>query len=1061
MSFLTDIFSKFFKTNTTATSNLSTILDGLAAKSPDNLDWRDSIVDLMKLFGIVSSLDNREKLARQLDFSGDLSDTATMNIFLQNRMIITIVENHAVDVVAILDDLAAKNSEKLDWRDSVGDLMKLFGMDSSRAAREKLAMELGYTGHFGDSAMNMSLHTRLMIKIVDNGGKLQGAGTGGETEAPAPLDNSGRHVLKGTLVPLAVRREDRSNPGLLKFAAVRQLALTAGDADRVREHLDGIRDAPALQGERPVSNATFDLLRSFEAPLVPALRPGIADAAAVPTAQLIAFSQALVDMRTREVQALDRQRTSPLHAMRLMQALNTAAVAAELLRVADEIQPIGMLNLERIEMVPAGIERGELVSTIPLAPGEETAVIHKEWSVTSKEFTTIVTDSLEEFSETGVTDNTDLSQSTASQTQHSNQFNITGTVQGGIPIISGSSSVGFTAQDASSQSATESIKHATSITQKASSRSRQEHKTTISTITVTGTEETSTRKIKNSSPTDPIRIDYFSLMRKWRVRLYRFGLRMTYDIVLPEPGASMRRAYMDLDLLRKQIGPFTFSVKYSDITTEPVDSKGNPVPPNTPGSMPKYRWLADEYGAAVKPFPTAPAPKFENVSGPGNRNWHFLELPFDVPVATQISEMFLSAQAGDNQGTPILRVIGAQRKWENEPLPFLIDEKRIDAFNPPGTPFMAGATGHQKVVFFLDNTDTESITLKILVKNDAHTEEQWRTDVWNALYNAALARYQAQQQEILGKIAAIEDKLANVDTLTLRREESDEIMKNVLKFVVGTDFEFMPDEVKAVFKEEATDLDYGVAFDKEGLNPLNSSQWTVLGKHQEMVRFVNQAIEWENVASFLYPYFWDVPQSWAFIRDLRHPDATRQAFLRAGSARVVLTVRKGWESRWKRFVEDETILAEEEHPTTGHLSIAQEIAAYDDRNYPGIPPANPARAAVRLHDAVYTTSTAQVGVSETPVSIEVASSAGLVKGANVVIDVENEKHIQETAVVVEVPDATHIVVDALTHPHNGSVGASFPVLQPGERGALIAEWNEYTPSSGIDIAVTSNLHSIA
>jgi hypothetical protein len=407
---------------------------------------------------------------------------------------------------------------------------------------------------------------------------------GGELESPAPLDNSARRVLKGTLVPLSIRRADRDNQGLLKFGAVRQLALTPGDVDRVREHLDGIRGDVGSQRERPVSTATLHFLRSFEAPLVPALRPGIADVAAVPTAELIAFSQALVDMRTRQAQALDRGDPSPLRAMRLMQALNTAVVAAQSLKVANDIQPIGMLNLERIEMVPAGIERGELVATIPLAPGEETAVAHKEWSVTSKEFTTIVTDSLEEFSETGVTDNTDLSQSTASQTQHSNQFNITGTVQGGIPLISGSTTTSFAAQDASSQSASESIKHASAITQKASARSRQEHKTTISTVTVTGTEETSTRKIKNSSPTDPIRIDYFSLMRKWRVRLYRFGLRLTYDIVLPEPGASMRRAYMELDLLRQKIGPFDFPVKYSDVTLDLVDPNGNPVPPGAPAS---------------------------------------------------------------------------------------------------------------------------------------------------------------------------------------------------------------------------------------------------------------------------------------------------------------------------------------------------------------------------------------------------------------------------------------------------------------------------------------------
>lgn len=440
-----------------------------------------------------------------------------------------------------------------------------------------------------------------------------------------------------------------------------------------------------------------------------------------------------------------------------------------------------------------------------------------------------------------------------------------------------------------------------------------------------------------------------------------------------------------------------------------------------------------------------------------------MDLQFNVPLGTHIREMFISAQVGnDTAGDwPWLRVMGARTEaaWEDKSN-LTINEAKVHAYD--GSPFMAGATGDQTVVFWLWHSDLPSVTLKILVDYDVHTIEQWRTDVWSALYAAALARYQAQQQEILGRIAAIQDKLANVDTLTLRREESDEIMKNVLKFVLGTDFEFMPDAVEAAFLAEATNLGYGVAFDDEGLTSLSTSQWTILRQHQEMIRFVNQAIEWENVVSFLYSYFWDVPQSWPFVRDLRHPDPTRQAFLRAGSARVVLTVRKGWESRWMRFVEDGTLLAQGEHPVTGpYLSIAQEIAAYDDRNYPGIPPANPARAAVRLHDAVYTTSAVQVPASSTSISIDVASSAGFVKGANVVIDVEDGRHIQEPAVVVDVPDATHVVVNALKHAHNGSASAPFPVLQPGEQGALIAEWNEYTPSSGIDIAVTSNLHSIA
>lgn len=78
-----------------------------------------------------------------------------------------------VDVTAILDDLAKKNPEKLDWRKSIVDLMKLVGMDSSLAARTELAKELDYTGDTGDSAtMNVWLHKAVIKKIADNGGKV-------------------------------------------------------------------------------------------------------------------------------------------------------------------------------------------------------------------------------------------------------------------------------------------------------------------------------------------------------------------------------------------------------------------------------------------------------------------------------------------------------------------------------------------------------------------------------------------------------------------------------------------------------------------------------------------------------------------------------------------------------------------------------------------------------------------------------------------------------------------------------------------------------------------------
>ena len=79
----------------------------------------------------------------------------------------------SVDVNAVLNEMASKNSEKLDWKKSIVDLMKLVGMDSSLASRKELATELGYTGDKDDSAtMNIWLHKQVLKKLAENGGKV-------------------------------------------------------------------------------------------------------------------------------------------------------------------------------------------------------------------------------------------------------------------------------------------------------------------------------------------------------------------------------------------------------------------------------------------------------------------------------------------------------------------------------------------------------------------------------------------------------------------------------------------------------------------------------------------------------------------------------------------------------------------------------------------------------------------------------------------------------------------------------------------------------------------------
>lgn len=80
-----------------------------------------------------------------------------------------------VDVVAVCEALAAKNPQKLNWKTSIVDLMKLLGMDPSLANRKELAKELGCPENLigGDySQMNVWLIKAVMQKLAENGGKV-------------------------------------------------------------------------------------------------------------------------------------------------------------------------------------------------------------------------------------------------------------------------------------------------------------------------------------------------------------------------------------------------------------------------------------------------------------------------------------------------------------------------------------------------------------------------------------------------------------------------------------------------------------------------------------------------------------------------------------------------------------------------------------------------------------------------------------------------------------------------------------------------------------------------
>ncbi|GBR55727.1 MULTISPECIES: DUF3597 domain-containing protein [Gluconobacter] len=73
--------------------DVDAVLSGLAANAGQPLNYKTSIVDLLKLLGLDSSLQSRKELAGELHYSGSTDDTATMNVWLIKQVYAELAKN--------------------------------------------------------------------------------------------------------------------------------------------------------------------------------------------------------------------------------------------------------------------------------------------------------------------------------------------------------------------------------------------------------------------------------------------------------------------------------------------------------------------------------------------------------------------------------------------------------------------------------------------------------------------------------------------------------------------------------------------------------------------------------------------------------------------------------------------------------------------------------------------------------------------------------------------------------------------------------------------------------
>ncbi len=426
--------------------------------------------------------------------------------------------------------------------------------------------------------------------------------------------------------------------------------------------------------------------------------------------------------------------------------------------------------------------------------------------------------------------------------------------------------------------------------------------------TKTEVEDESFREIKNES-TEAVRWDFHRLMKKWKVSLYRFDVRMTYDIVIPEPASYLMRKYVKLERLKQELDA-AFELDF------------------TPTSITRYNWhvLGARYGVALD----APPPEYTSVVANG-----FEAFSAEVLGAGQL-EVELPDGYNFNSWTAIGDEIfeGSKRAAFLDPL-INLNTQRLNAGGKNNNIFVW--------TYYYDWSEPGDVgsgtVMNISVFATGRLTEQafseWQAQSYERLVDAARSQYETRRQALQREINQLEHELFREDALVLRKIEKEEIMKGVLRWILGPEFTFYPPDLPSLGLSEERDLDiYG----SRG-NIRDSEDYENLLKHGELIRFLHQAIEWENVIYLLYPYFWTDNTRWELKQSLFHTDYIHRSFLRAGAVRAVLTIRPGFEESFLSFMEtlDYGTLLPDSHP---YITVAQEMKAMANTSYPFTPLAN-------------------------------------------------------------------------------------------------------------------------
>jgi hypothetical protein len=412
------------------------------------------------------------------------------------------------------------------------------------------------------------------------------------------------------------------------------------------------------------------------------------------------------------------------------------------------------------------------------------------------------------------------------------------------------------------------------------------------------------------------------------VELDRYPHRLLMEFEIPEPGAWTRWAHLD-DVARATINqpPAPLTIDGNPITA------ANPLLKATDINAGTYSALAARYLAAGISPPPGDRTVAVNIGYPASADtaeaqvpWRYqsdttLSVPNGYYAVTWVASFQYSNMAlkGFDQGLLDIAVGGGDVK-ESNPVPPPEPDHITGQFGlpPPAPRCPVGpiSIGEIPIAIQARNVNGFQINVEVLCTPLDQTIAQWQSDTYALIvgnYNALLQAYNDERAGLTVQQTNLADaNLPAQNAETIKQE----LKRQVIEMLIGQRFRgrnaitLDPND-----QEPTTDLVKAANFAPE-------------------IQFLEQAFEWETLSYICYPYYWADSQRWWVLARIEGNDPDFADFLRAGSARVVLAARPGFEDQVNLYTLYGLLWGGGPMPAPNdeaYLSIAGEIKAQQQR----------------------------------------------------------------------------------------------------------------------------------